>query len=59
MTFGPIEPSITGSSTDLPVALSVSVIVPLTVPTFVLLPSIDAPRSLTPAGELAEFGRRE
>ena len=28
MTFGPTEPSITGSSIDLPVALSVSVIVP-------------------------------
>src|ERR1051326_5594130 len=49
MTFGPIEPSITGSSIDLPVALSVSVIDPVTAPTFVLLPSMDH-LDVTPAG---------
>ena len=49
MTFGPIEPSITGNSTDLPVALSVSVIDPVTAPTLVLLPSMDH-LDVTPAG---------
>src|SRR5271168_2059412 len=49
MTFGPIEPSITGNSIDLPVALSVNVIDPVTAPTFVLLPSMDH-LDLTPAG---------
>src|SRR5579863_1814609 len=48
MTLGPMEPSSTGRSTDLPVLLSVSVIVPLCAPTFGLLPSMDAPRSLRP-----------
>ena len=53
MTFGPIDPSITGKSIDLPVALSVRVIVPLTVPRFVLLPSMGCTSIETPAGELA------
>src|ERR1700749_3940800 len=42
MTRGPIVPPNTGSSTDFPVSLSVSVIVPVVI----LLPSIDAPLSL-------------
>src|SRR5579863_785215 len=44
MTFGPIEPSITGNLIDLPVASSVSVIEPFTAPTLGLLPSIAAPQ---------------
>src|SRR5437667_12727434 len=44
MTFGPIEPSMTGNSIDLPLALSINVIVPAGAMTLVLLPSIDAPQ---------------
>ena len=44
MTRGPIVPPKTGSSTDFPVSLSVSVTVPVTI----LLPSIDPPLSLRP-----------
>src|SRR6516162_2716012 len=43
MTRGPIDPPITGRSTDCPVPLSVSVTVPVTM----LLPSIDPPLSLS------------
>src|ERR1700757_1604554 len=43
MTRGPSDPPITGRSTDLPVSLSVSVTVPVTI----LLPSIDPPLSLS------------
>src|ERR1700730_1637341 len=43
MTRGPIDPPITGRSIDLPVSLSVSVTVPVTM----LLPSIDPPLSLS------------
>src|SRR6266478_3079311 len=57
MTFGPIEPSITGNSTDLPVALSVNVIDPLTAPTLVLLPSMDH-LDVTPAGGWVNLSRR-
>jgi hypothetical protein len=42
MTLGPIDPSMTGNSNDFPEALSVNVTVPA-VPTWLLLPSIDAP----------------
>jgi len=48
MTLGPTEPLSTGSSTDLPVSLSVKVMVPLDAATFVLSPSMDAPQSLRP-----------
>src|SRR5205814_4120323 len=41
MTLGPIEPSMTGNSNDLPVALSVNVTVPAGAMTLVLLPSIE------------------
>src|SRR6267378_2173445 len=51
MTRGPIVPPSTGSSTDLPVALSVNVIVPVTI----LFPSIDPPLSLCPQA-VARFG---
>src|SRR5215469_6145998 len=44
MTLGPTEPCSTGKSQDLPDSLSVSVIVPLGAPTFVLFPLMDAPR---------------
>src|SRR5580700_8455507 len=44
MTFGPIEPSMTGNSIDLPLALSVNVIVPAGTMTLGVLPSIDAPQ---------------
>src|ERR1700730_18377046 len=44
MTRGPIVPPKTGSSTDFPVALSVNVIVPVTI----LFPSIDPPLSPCP-----------
>ena len=57
MTFGPIEPSITGSSIDLPLALSVNVIDPVTAPTFVLLPSMDH-LDVTPAGGWVNVSRR-
>src|SRR6516225_3119643 len=50
MTRGPIVPPSTGSSTDLPVSLSVNVIVPVTM----LLPSIAPPLSLRP-GAVAGF----
>src|SRR5271170_3377446 len=46
MTRGPIVPPNTGSSTDFPVSLSVSVIVPVVI----LLPSIDPPLIAEPAG---------
>src|SRR5436190_24085899 len=58
MTLGPTEPSMTGNSTDLPVALSVNVIDPVTAPTFVVLPSIDPPQCCLFAGGWL-FGRRE
>jgi hypothetical protein len=45
MTFGPMVPLSTGNSIDLPVELSVSVIVPV----FMLLPSIAPPPSLPAA----------
>ncbi len=46
MTCGPIVPCRTGSSTDLPVSLSVRVMVPVVT----LFPSIAAPHLATPAG---------
>src|SRR5438128_2084019 len=52
MTRGPIVPPITGSSTDFPVALSVSVIVPVTI----LFPSIAPPLPLYPLA-VAGFGQ--
>src|SRR6266481_2609891 len=52
MTRGPTVPPSTGSSTDLPVSLSVKVIVPVVM----LFPSIDAPHSLRLA--VAEFSRK-
>src|SRR5580704_1881141 len=57
MTFGPIEPSMTGNSIDLPLALSVNVIVPAGTMTLGVLPSIDAPQCFRPqavAGSGAE-----
>src|SRR5271155_2793455 len=57
MTLGPTEPLSTGSSIDLPVLLSVNVIVPLGAPTFVLFPSMDAPRSLRPQAVADRSGR--
>jgi len=63
MTLGPIEPSMTGRSKDLPEALSVNVTVPAGAMTLVLLPSMDAPLSLrlgiASAGAVAGFRRRE
>src|ERR1700730_9805990 len=53
MTRGPIVPPKTGSSTDFPVALSVNVIVPVTI----LFPSIDPPLSLCPQ-PVAGFDRK-
>src|ERR1700757_2902613 len=53
MTCGPIVPPSTGSSTDLPVELSVNVIVPVTI----LFPSIDPPLSLCPQA-VAGFDRK-
>ena len=53
MTVGPIVPSISGRLLDLSVALSVRVIVPLTVPRFVVLPSMGCTSIETPAGGLA------
>src|SRR3977135_848210 len=52
MTLGPMEPSMTGNSKDLPVALSVNVTVPAGAMTLVLLPSMDAPLSFRPGGSL-------
>src|SRR5438067_12542342 len=49
MTLGPIEPSMTGNSKDLPVALSVNVTVPAGAMTLVLSPSMGAPLSFRPA----------
>src|SRR5947208_15599572 len=49
MTLGPIEPSMTGNSKDLPVALSVNVTVPAGATTLVLSPSMGAPLSFRPA----------
>jgi hypothetical protein len=48
MTFGPTEPSMTGRSIDLPVALSVNVIVPAEAPDLLVFPSIDYLDSLRP-----------
>src|SRR5437764_14563628 len=50
MTVGPSVPSRTGSSIDLPVALSVRVIVPPDAATFVLSPSIAHSSAAAPAG---------
>src|SRR5437667_11344008 len=52
ITRGPTVPPSTGSSTDLPVSLSVKVIVPVVI----LFPSIDAPHSLCLA--VAGFSRK-
>src|SRR5580704_11098044 len=57
MTLGPTEPLSTGSSIDLPLLLSVNVIVPVGAPTFVLFPSMDAPRSLRPQAVADLSGR--
>src|SRR5207244_13128612 len=57
MTFGPIEPSMTGNSIDLPLALSVNVIVPAGAMTLVLLPSIDAPQCFA-RGRLPDLAQR-
>src|SRR5579875_3842444 len=51
MTRGPIVPPSTGSCTDLPVASSVSV----TVPVVRLLPSIDAPHIAAPRRRLFDI----
>src|SRR5437762_8202677 len=50
MTLGPMVPSRTGSSIDLPVELSVSVIVPPDAATLVLSPSIARSSAAAPAG---------